>query len=233
MIHMFALSSILGRVIYSLYPETNKAIRPFDHCQILPVGNPEINKSSRLYIMWSRDGNLDNRHGSPFEPNHFVPLLKRDIAYGFDSDDDLILSVDESAFLEQGSFLDKSLSSDLDLSMVSTSTDKCVVTEVIIGQPNDSQGHKQTAQASHDDELHQTPNSDDDRYSEPIPCTDNLKQNMDLSRNERFKTFDKTTSQDQLLTPANETSPRSEKKEKNTHVDKSPQIANRISLIND
>ena len=62
--------------------------------------NLENKQSSPLYLMWSRDGNLDHRHGSLFEPNHFVPLLKRNMTYdGFESDDDLILSIEDSAFL--------------------------------------------------------------------------------------------------------------------------------------
>lgn len=32
---------------------------------------------SPLHILWSRDGNLDNRRGAVFQPNHFVPLLYR------------------------------------------------------------------------------------------------------------------------------------------------------------
>ena len=79
MIHMFALSSVLGRVIHSVYSETNKAIRPFYHSEIKPIANLEYNDSLPVYLMWSRDGNLDNRHGSLFEPNYFVPLLKRNM----------------------------------------------------------------------------------------------------------------------------------------------------------
>ena len=85
MIHMFALTSVIGRDIHSVYPVTNKAIRPFYHYEIIPMGNLEHKQSLPLYLMWSRNGNLDNRHGSLFEPNHFVPLLKRNVTYdGFD-----------------------------------------------------------------------------------------------------------------------------------------------------
>ena len=28
-----------------------------------------------IYILWSRDGNLDNRSGAVYQPNHFVPLV--------------------------------------------------------------------------------------------------------------------------------------------------------------
>ena len=30
-----------------------------------------------MYILWSRDGNLDNKSGSVFTPNHFVPLIEQ------------------------------------------------------------------------------------------------------------------------------------------------------------
>ena len=100
MIHMFALSSVLDRVIWSVYPETNKAIRPLYHGEIKPLEHQDNASISPIYLMWSRDGNLDNRFGSLFEPNHFVPLIKKNIREDeFDSDDDLILSVDDSVFV--------------------------------------------------------------------------------------------------------------------------------------
>ena len=66
MIHMFALSSALSRVVHSVYPETNKTIRSFYQSEIRPTGNLEYNDSLPVYLMLSRDGNLDNRLGSLF-----------------------------------------------------------------------------------------------------------------------------------------------------------------------
>ena len=71
--------------------------------------------------MWSRDGNLDNRHGSLFEPNHFVPLLKRRYD-DFDSDDDVFLTIPDSTFLEQETIPQNGCLLDGDPAFVSSNT---------------------------------------------------------------------------------------------------------------
>ena len=75
MIHILALSSVLDTQVTSVYPEANDGIRPMFHATIQPESRNS--HSTVLSIMWSRDGNLDNRDGAVFQPNHFVALLLR------------------------------------------------------------------------------------------------------------------------------------------------------------
>ena len=57
----------------SVYPNVNHGIRPLLHRVINPFhpsgSNPGIG------ILWSGNGNVDNRRGFSYEPNHFVLLL--------------------------------------------------------------------------------------------------------------------------------------------------------------
>lgn len=73
--HVAALSSVLCRPIFSAYPHCNTWIRDFLHCEIGPR-NPTLLSSKPLFLLWSREGNLDNRAGAWFSPNHFVPLYR-------------------------------------------------------------------------------------------------------------------------------------------------------------
>ena len=66
LMEMMALSSVIGHVIYSVYP----TCAPLFHGPIVPrMGTPPTS----CYIMWTRDSALDNN--GPFQPNHFVPLI--------------------------------------------------------------------------------------------------------------------------------------------------------------
>ena len=82
MLHILALSTITRHTIWSLYPEVNKALRPLFHRMISPLrcSNP----LPVIYVLWSRDGNLDNRKGAVYEPNHFIPFIEDP----FEPDDD-------------------------------------------------------------------------------------------------------------------------------------------------
>lgn len=63
---MMALSSVIGHVIYSVYP----TCLPLFHGPIVPrMGTPPTS----CYIIWTCDSALDNNR--PFQPNHFVPLF--------------------------------------------------------------------------------------------------------------------------------------------------------------
>lgn len=79
LIHIMALATVLQRPIYSVYPEVNMGIRPLFNNLFYPVSSNEVNEGhiEIMYIMWSRDGNFDTRDGALFEPNHFVPLVKK------------------------------------------------------------------------------------------------------------------------------------------------------------
>ena len=74
--HVAALSSVLCRPIFSTYPHCNTWIRDFLRCEIGPRNPTVLLFSEPLFILWSREGNLDNRAGTWFSPNHFVPLYK-------------------------------------------------------------------------------------------------------------------------------------------------------------
>ena len=78
MMHLMALSTVIGRPIFSFYPECNTNTRPLCHKEILPrdYGTKKRDISvNKAMILWSRDSNLDNRPGSWYEPNHFVPIF--------------------------------------------------------------------------------------------------------------------------------------------------------------
>lgn len=68
------LATVIKRPIFSVYPNANLALRPLMHGLIHPrLCSPA--DASPVHIMWSRDGNLDNRPGAIFQPHHFVPLV--------------------------------------------------------------------------------------------------------------------------------------------------------------
>lgn len=74
LVHLMALSTVLKRPIFSVYPNTNPALRPLIHGLV----HPRVSSAADvlpIYMLWSRDGNLDNRSGAVYQPNHFVPLV--------------------------------------------------------------------------------------------------------------------------------------------------------------
>ena len=69
--HVAALSTVLARPVFSMYPNCQSWIRDFVHGIVYPrmaTFSPEP-----VYLLWSREG-VDNRPGAWYEPNHFVPL---------------------------------------------------------------------------------------------------------------------------------------------------------------
>ena len=72
MLHVYSLSTVLRRKIHSCYPDANPCLRPYYNTEIKPRTNTS---AKTIYILWSRDGNLDSRVNEPYQPNHFVPLL--------------------------------------------------------------------------------------------------------------------------------------------------------------
>lgn len=79
MMHLMALSTVMGRPIFSLYPECNTNTRPLSHRKIVPrnyaTKKPDISVNMAM-VLWSRDSDLDNRPGSWYQPNHFVPVFE-------------------------------------------------------------------------------------------------------------------------------------------------------------
>ena len=78
MFHLMALATVLGRPILSAFPNCDMNTRPLFHGYILPRQSMDGNTKSPAMILWSRDGSLDNRPGSWYQSNHFVPLFKID-----------------------------------------------------------------------------------------------------------------------------------------------------------
>ena len=78
MMHIMALSTVIGRPIFSLYPECNTNTRALCHKEILPrdydTKKRDISANTAM-ILWSRDSNLDHHPRSWYEPTHFVPIL--------------------------------------------------------------------------------------------------------------------------------------------------------------
>ena len=80
LMHILALSSVIGRPIFTIYPSCSKAIRPLLQGLIKPriQTSNKISDNNCFYILWSRDGGLDNRSNAIYVPNHFVPLVQRE-----------------------------------------------------------------------------------------------------------------------------------------------------------
>lgn len=77
LMHMMALASVIGRPIYSVYP--NVLIMQ----NLLKPRLPAVNDDP-VCLLWSRNGNLDSRPNSWYQPNHFVVLAswESDISCG-------------------------------------------------------------------------------------------------------------------------------------------------------
>ena len=75
MFHLMALAS--GR-IFSVYPNTASSVRILLYGIIEPRVIRQVKSMPTVFIMWSRDGNLDATRGVWFHPNHFIPLLEVD-----------------------------------------------------------------------------------------------------------------------------------------------------------
>ena len=71
-IHRLALTNVINQRIFSIYPETNAALRPLFHREIVPY-KPAITNTT-VMILWSRDGSVDKREGAVYEPTHYVPV---------------------------------------------------------------------------------------------------------------------------------------------------------------
>ena len=79
LIHLMGLPSVISRPVNSVYPDVNLRlpIRNLMHRVINPrvMSSRHSSLQEPIMVLWSRDGNFDNRPGVCFEPNHFVPLL--------------------------------------------------------------------------------------------------------------------------------------------------------------
>lgn len=82
LMHIMVLSTVIGRPIFTIYPCCSKAIRPLLQGLIKPriqtLNTVSNNNNNCFYILWSRDGGLDNRPNAVYVPNHLVPLFQRE-----------------------------------------------------------------------------------------------------------------------------------------------------------
>ena len=69
--HVLALSAVLARPVFSSYPNCQSWTRDFVHGIVYP--RLVTFSADPVFLLWSRDGS-DNRPGTWYEPNHFVPL---------------------------------------------------------------------------------------------------------------------------------------------------------------
>ena len=79
--HVLGLASVISNPVRSIYPDVNFRFRSLIHRYVSPRSCPTLDQpcgdQEQLRILWSRDGDFDNRPGAWFEPNHFVPVISQ------------------------------------------------------------------------------------------------------------------------------------------------------------
>ncbi|KAL9977359.1 hypothetical protein ACROYT_G014751 [Oculina patagonica] len=79
--HVLGLASVISNPVRSIYPDVNFRFRSLIHRCVSPRSCPTLDQpcgdQEPLSILWSRDGNFNNRPGAWFEPNHFVPVISQ------------------------------------------------------------------------------------------------------------------------------------------------------------
>ena len=70
MVVLLGLVEVIKRPVY---PNTNHNIRNIYHQKITPSNCTE---DKLLYLLWSKDTDLDTKKGVAFKPNHFVPVVQ-------------------------------------------------------------------------------------------------------------------------------------------------------------
>lgn len=81
LLNMMALATVLNQPLMSLYPKfkNTSGIHPLMSGVIKPLGMVEgkdESGSAVFQLLWTRDGNFDNRPGAVFQPNHFVLVIQ-------------------------------------------------------------------------------------------------------------------------------------------------------------
>ena len=73
---------MVSKPVRSVYPDVNFRFRSLLHRSIYPRASTTSDQPREdiepLSILWSRDGNFDNRSGVMYQPNHFVPVLNEE-----------------------------------------------------------------------------------------------------------------------------------------------------------
>ena len=75
MVHLMALTNVIGRTIFSAFPKDCSKTRPFFHDEIIPRecsfhADPAV-------MLWSREGSPNTHPAGWYQPNHFIPLVER------------------------------------------------------------------------------------------------------------------------------------------------------------
>lgn len=80
--HVLGLTSVVSKPLRSIYPDVNFRFWSLIHRSVSLRTSPSLDQPcgnvEPLNILWSRDGNFDNRPGVWFEPNHFVPVISEE-----------------------------------------------------------------------------------------------------------------------------------------------------------
>lgn len=76
MFHLVALASITGSWIFSVCPNMAPSIWILLHVVLELRVISEVKSMPMVFIIWSRDGNVDATRGIWFHPNHFIPLIE-------------------------------------------------------------------------------------------------------------------------------------------------------------
>ena len=83
MFHVYGLASVLKKSIISIYPETNKRIRPLFHRKVPPrILDVQSQDSIPITIMWTHLHNKPGDMINAWSPNHFVPCISRQSIVG-------------------------------------------------------------------------------------------------------------------------------------------------------
>ena len=71
LLHVMAFASVIRQPIYSLYPDINLRFRTLMHQLLNPRLSALDDGRDTVYLLWSREGSLDNRPNAWYKPNHF------------------------------------------------------------------------------------------------------------------------------------------------------------------
>lgn len=82
LMHIMGFSSVVSNPICSIYPDVNFRFRSLLNRSLNSQASPNEDQpkkeGTKHLILWSRDGNFDNRPGAWFQPNHFIPVILED-----------------------------------------------------------------------------------------------------------------------------------------------------------
>ena len=76
LLHVMALASVLKRPVYSLYPNVQFRFRTLMQNVLKPrLTVLDDQTANPVYVLWTRDGDLDSGQQTWYVPNHLVPVI--------------------------------------------------------------------------------------------------------------------------------------------------------------